>query len=236
MSDRDTQNKVFRFLGYYWNKPHRTDKWVLLDRYGNRVQSPDALFRDINASPEKYYQEQASARKHAIAALKRMNQENTLILDLETTGTGAPYEEIIEIALLQLDGTIAYHSLVACDAPIHPDAQKKCGITNEMLKDATQFSGIWAVKVSPLIRQKIVVAFNADFDKRIISKEVEHYHLPVPKYYPCDLMRIYMALVTEGRYRLQDACEHYGIVEPEHRGIADAEVTRLLLLKMSEET
>jgi DNA polymerase III epsilon subunit-like protein len=84
----------------------------------------------------------------------------------------------------------------------------------------------------PLIRGKQVAIWNADFDKRILAEEAEHQHLSVPMYRPVCLMRLYMAIVTEGRYRLQDACEHFGIEPSNHRATTDAEVTRQLLLQI----
>ncbi len=231
--ERAYRNSIYRRYGYYWSKPHRTADWQLLDRRGMPVASPDRLWNDIQANPQKYEQAAKRAREFALQKIRQLvEEESTLILDCETTGAEEEYEEVVELAILKIDGTVLFHSLVSSKMRIHPDATKTHGITPAMLTDAPSFPEIWKT-VSPLLEGKHVVIYNANFDVRILAKEAEYYGLTVPTYYPHCLMRMYMAVVVEGKYQLAVACEHFGVETPPHRGTQDAEATRQLLLKMA---
>jgi DNA polymerase III epsilon subunit family exonuclease len=197
------------------------------------IANPDRLWNDIQANPQKYEQAGKRARERALQKIRELvEEESTLILDCETTGAVEAYEEVVELAILKIDGTVLFHSLVSCKMRIHPDATKTHGITPAMLTNAPSFPEIWKT-VSSLLEGKHVVIYNANFDVRILEGEAEHYGLPLPTYYPHCLMRMYMAVVVEGKYQLASACGHFGVEVPPHRGTEDAEATRQLLLKMA---
>lgn len=224
---------MFNSHGYYWSDPRRTKDFRLLDRYGNPIWDERRLWLDMQAFPTRYDQEQQEARLSALQLARDLVVHDTLILDTETTGVGGEYEEIVELAILRLDGTKVFYSLIHADEEISEEATAKSGITNEMLATSPTFPEVWQT-VSSLIEDKQVAMFPADFDKRILAEEAEHYGLSIPVYEPVCLMRMFMAIVPGKRCRLQDACEHFGIAPSNHRATEDAEVTRQLLLEMAQ--
>lgn len=231
--ERAYRNSIYRRYGYYWSRPYRNDSWKLFDRKGLPVASPDRLWNDIQANPQKYEQDGKHARDFALKRIRQLvDEESTLILDCETTGAEEAYEEVIELAILKIDGTVLFHSLVSCNIRIHPEATETHGITPVMLTNAPSFPEIWKT-VFPLLEGKQVVIYNANYDVGILTGEAKHYGLPVPKFFPHCLMRMYMAVVVEGKYQLAVACEHFGVEIPPHRGTEDAEATRQLLLTMA---
>jgi len=233
-TDRNERNRLFRKNGYYWSNPYRDKDWVLINRHGKVVQMNEyELYDFIFANPERYQHEREKSCIEALQLAHDLVENDALILDCETTGAGGKREEMVEVSILRLDGTVLFHSLVQCNGRIATEATEKSGITNDMLANAPSFPEVW-VSIAQLISGKQVAMYNAIFDMRILDEEAEYYHLAVPMYEPVCLMRMYMAIVTEGRYRLQDACEHFGIEASNHRAGTDAEVTRQLLLKMSE--
>jgi len=189
---------------------------------------------NIQINPEKYEEDGKKARIAAIQVCQKLVQEGCIILDVETTGAGGEYEEMVEITLMDAaSGTVLFSSLVSCKEQIAQEATEKSGITNEMVADAPTFPEMWK-HVSPLLANKRVAAFNANFDVRILGEEAQLFKLAIPQYFPHCLMRLYMAIVTEGRYNLDTACTHFGIESPSHRSTQDCESTRQLLIKMSQ--
>jgi DNA polymerase III epsilon subunit-like protein len=96
------------------------------------------------------------------------HSHKVVVCDTETNGLGKS-AEIIQITIATLDKRILFHSLVKPSVKIDEtsDSFKINGITNAMLKDAPSFSEI-AVTVFGLMMGKIVVAFNAAFDSRMV--------------------------------------------------------------------
>lgn len=90
------------------------------------------------------------------------NKEKYVILDTETTGLG-PNDEIIEIAIIDLDGNVLIDTRVDTDVPINYGAYEVHGITKEDLKGKPKFKDI-NEKVSQILEDKTALIFNDSFD------------------------------------------------------------------------
>lgn len=101
--------------------------------------------------------------------------QNTLILDTETTGLGED-AEICEIAVIDCQGNVLLDTLVRTRWPIPRDASAIHGIHNSMCLEA----GDWSGKDSAfrkLCEGRPVVIYNADYDTRILNQTANLYDL-----------------------------------------------------------
>lgn len=101
----------------------------------------------------------------------------TVILDTETTGL-ADTDQIIEIAVVSGTGEVLLNTRVKPTVAINPHAQAVHGISISDLKDAPSWREIHD-KFCKLIAGKRVVAFNADFDIRMIQQSSAAFGLSV---------------------------------------------------------
>ena len=101
------------------------------------------------------------------------NKNKYVILDTETTGLGKT-DVIIELALIDLDGTILFNSR------IQPTKKKRIskestaihGITIKDLQGMPYFSEV-VEEIYNLLKDKTVLIYNAEFDERMIDQTTE---------------------------------------------------------------
>jgi DNA polymerase-3 subunit epsilon len=89
-------------------------------------------------------------------------------LDTETTGL-ADNDSILEISVIDHDGTVLVDTLVKPTGRIHPDALHVHGIHDEMVRDAPRWTEIWP-QVETALAGRVVGIYNADFDLRLIQQ------------------------------------------------------------------
>lgn len=93
-------------------------------------------------------------------------KENYLILDTETTGLGNA--EIVQIAVINLDGEVFLNTLVKPTVSIPNEVIAIHGINNEMVKYAPTFPEIHKELIDILLG-KTVIIYNSTFDQNIIQ-------------------------------------------------------------------
>ncbi|PYP38518.1 MAG: hypothetical protein DMD48_09320 [Gemmatimonadetes bacterium] len=94
------------------------------------------------------------------------------VVDVETTGVRAfSGDRIIEIAVVMLDGSVAFHSLVNPGIPTPPFVQGLTGIVPSMLSRAPFFADI-AEPLLAALDGCVFVAHNARFDWAFVSTEM----------------------------------------------------------------
>ena len=104
-------------------------------------------------------------RSTAIVA-KTILEQNPLFLDTETTGWGSR-AQIVEIAVLDMDGNALIDTLVRATCPIGVGAARVHGIVPDMLTDAPTFDQILD-KLSEILHDRTCVIYNLEFDHRLM--------------------------------------------------------------------
>jgi DNA polymerase-3 subunit epsilon len=163
-----------------------------------------------------------------------------LILDTETTGLETN-DEIIQVGIINLDGNVLLNTLVRPTAPVAPEARSVHGITDQELTDAPYFSDVYDT-LAGLLVNRCVLAYNADFDHRLLEQTCAKYGLPPFEVAEWDcVMERYADFWGErsqaGHHKPQSlavACDQQGInVDGHHEAVKDCRLTLELIKAMA---
>ena len=184
----------------------------------------------------------SSARQNAILRARQALLARPVYLDTETTGLD-PKDEIVEISIVDEDGSVLLDNFVRPSQPIPSEATRIHGITNEDVKTALRWPFLWR-EVRPLLAGRLIVMYNADFDVRMMRQSMITYRQPwTEKFDTFDLLKVYAEFRSEWdmkrqsyRYFSLDAAgKHARIALPNaHRAAADSLLTRALLHHIAE--
>jgi len=146
------------------------------------------------------------------------------VVDVETTGVRAfSGDRIMEIAVVRLDGTVAFHSLVNPGIPIPQFVAGLTGIDASMVRHAPPFEEIVDSLLAAL-EGCVFVAHNARFDWAFVSTEIERARgllLQGPRV--CTVRLARRLLPDLPRRNLDTVSYHFGIeIEGRHRATGDA--------------
>lgn len=97
------------------------------------------------------------------------------ILDTETTG--ARKCEIVEIAIIGVDGQTLIDTLVKPKKRISPGASAVHGLTEEDLVDAPMFPDIYD-QLTDVLRDRSILIYNVQFDVGVLNYCCDFYNLP----------------------------------------------------------
>lgn len=170
-----------------------------------------------------------------MAALKIA--EKPVYIDTETTGLEKT-DEIVEISIVDHDGSLLYSSLVKPSRPIPVEAQRIHGITNEMVTSSQSWPILWPT-IRSFLYGRTVAAYNAPFDLRMMEQSHARYRLPwreklnmldvLPLF--SDFRSIWNPMRNSMKYfKLEEAGQFFKISLPNaHRSTADALLTRAVL-------
>ena len=153
------------------------------------------------------------------------------IVDIETTGGHASGAGITDIAIVVHDGQQVldtYQSLVNPCRPIPRYIQGLTGITDAMVSTAPLFEEI-AETVAGMLRGKVFVAHNVNFDYSFVKHQLEQSGHPFDARKLCTIR--YARKVVPGlrRYGLSALCPELGTLHQDrHRALGDAEATARL--------
>lgn len=160
-----------------------------------------------------------------------------LILDTETTGLGGG-AECIQLTLIDHEGNSKLSTYVKPSQRIEPGAFGVHGISNEMLVHAPLFTQVMP-SLRAAVAGRLVVAFNLDFDRRIIRQTCARYRLEPPKAagFDCAMLRFgaFHGELKKGSsqykwHSLANACKHFGIErESAHESLVDCRATLELI-------
>lgn len=150
--------------------------------FGGRVQlyriDQCVAMRELSKKPRTEAQEEAtkklvqsnienSPKGKAVELCKELINDSSIVIDTETTDLDGV---AIQIALVCCaTRKVLYSSLIATDEPISREAFEVHGIDAEMLKDAPTAEQVKA-DILTIIKDKDLVAFNADFDAGVCSR------------------------------------------------------------------
>jgi len=230
MVSREERNAQFRQHHYRWRKG-KYGTWVLIGPNGYETTEQEAW----QAIQEKQQHPPLDPRQWA----RQMQERRALVLDTETTGLEASHE-VIELALVELDGTVALNTLIACQGTVPAEATNIHGISKAMLANAPTFSAVWA-QLTPYLDRDIII-FNARFDIPMLKQTAERYSITLPRLHSHCLMIQYFEYATGARrggtgrdnyYSLDATCQHFNIPTGGHRALPDAQAAREVLLHMA---
>jgi DNA polymerase-3 subunit epsilon len=113
----------------------------------------------------------------AIWAKELIKRKDWVILDTETTGLHAT-AQICQIGICNHRGETIMDELVKPGSPMTFGAYQVHGIHEDILKDAPPFPDIYH-ELCSAVNGKLVIIYNAKFDRRIIRHCCQFYNLPV---------------------------------------------------------
>ena len=187
---------------------------------------------------------QLSQRQNAIMIARQVIEQNPVYLDTETTGLEKS-DEIVEISIIDDAGNVLLDSLVKPSQSISAGATRIHGITNEMVQKSFAWPILWQ-QVRPLLIGKTIVAYNSDYDYRLIMQSHARYRLPWKDNLTFfDLLKLYSSFRGDWdsarrswRYfSLEQAGKSANIDLPNaHRSTADTLLTRELLHYIARQT
>lgn len=153
------------------------------------------------------------------------------IIDVETTGTGASYGKITEIAIVLHNGvevTETFTTLINPECNIPYNITRLTGITNDMVASAPKFYEV-AKKIIELTAGKIFVAHNAMFDYSFIKEEFKRLGYDFKRKTICTVKLGRKLLPGHRSYSLGNICADLEIlITDRHRAIGDALATAKL--------
>lgn len=179
----------------------------------------------------------STSRERASKLAQEKINERPVYIDTETTGLDRT-AEIVEISIIDFDGSILFSSLVKPVDPIPAGTQRIHGITNAMVASAPAWPIIWP-KVRSFLFGRVIGAYNAPFDLKMMQQSLARYRLPwrdtlnmldiLPLY--SDYQGIWDPVHGSMKYfRLEEAGAFFKIPLPNaHRSAADALLTRAVL-------
>jgi DNA polymerase-3 subunit epsilon len=160
-----------------------------------------------------------------------------VILDTETSGLGKQ-DQIVEITILDgRTGLTLLDTLVKPSCRINKHAAAVHGIDDDMIKDAPTWPEIHDL-VFRLLKGMTMVAYQSEFDLRMIKQTCKAYDLVAPEFETeCAMRWLHSYLVTPKDpkmkwIKLTKAAELYN-VEPKgvaHRALCDTIMTRDVIL------
>ncbi|KAA3643864.1 MAG: 3'-5' exonuclease [Chloroflexi bacterium] len=117
----------------------------------------------------------SQGRETAKMKAKEIIGRNPLYLDTETTGTGR-LDEVIDLAVINSDGTVLFDSLVKPTIPIPAGATRVHQLDDAMVSRASEFDEIYE-GLTNLLRSRVVAIFNAEFDVRLLRQSAMKHNL-----------------------------------------------------------
>ncbi|MGR6871197.1 3'-5' exonuclease [Pseudomonas sp. HK3] len=122
---------------------------------------------------------------------RNLLDNNPFYLDTETTGFSVQ-DEVIELALYEMD---EYHNSGSINlfrfnptVDSSPDALKVHRLPKSILKNYNRFSDNDHRLLNALVGERAVIAFNANFDERMLFQTCSRYGLPFFEWHWFDLM------------------------------------------------
>jgi DNA polymerase III epsilon subunit-like protein len=186
------------------------------------------------------------ARSDAIRKAQQWLAQKPVYLDTETTGVKNT-DSIVEISIIDWDGTVLLDTLVKPVGRIPADASAIHGITNEMVATAPRWDTVWP-EVEAIMEGRPVGIYNADFDLRMLrqthQKNFLRWYNPEGAQFFC-IMLLYAQFFGQwnaqrGGYRWQSldaAGKQCRIPLPNsHRAKSDTLLTRAVLEFMARQT
>ena len=170
---------------------------------------------------------------YAIRTARALLAQKPLYLDTETTGL-SNFDEIIDLALIDSDGTELINTLIRPTIPIHAKATEVHHISNEDIIDAPGFNEIM-INLVKLTEDRLVLIYNTDFDQRMLRQSAAAYKLKKP----CVFCKVHCAMKLHTQFygrktTLGEAAFNFGLIGCDlHRASVDAQLCRQIVEAMA---
>lgn len=149
------------------------------------------------------------------------------VLDTETTGLSAYYDEIIEVGILKIrDNEIVdtYSQLIKPSEEISDFITRLTGISNDMMQDMPTIADI-KDSILEFIGDDVIIGHNISFDIRFLNAGLD-YELDN---HCVDTRQLSRKLFTDLKHhRLSDLTKYFNLYNNEHRALADCIATKQL--------
>lgn len=182
-----------------------------------------------------------SLRNNAVRHAKELLEQKPVYIDTETTGLKTT-DEIVEISVIDSDGSLLFSSLVKPNQPIPVEAEIIHGITNAMVSGSRTWPILWP-QIRSILYGRLIAAYNSPFDQRMMEQSMIKYRLPWRENLKfLDVMNLFSEYRGDWDpirgswrlYKLEDAGIYFGIPLPNaHRSTADALLTRAVLYSIA---
>lgn len=171
-----------------------------------------------------------------------------LVVDTETTGLDQA-AEIIQIGIVDAAGQVLVNQIVRPGQPIPAEATAVHGINDMTVADAPTWSDVYQ-DIAGLLNGRLLLAYNADFDQRMIRQTCRKHGTAVPAWVEWDcVMELTAAYIGEWSnhwrdfrwhklsevYSLFDLRPHLHELPPIHDAAGDAWLTWKIVQFFREE-
>lgn len=148
-------------------------------------------------------------------------------VDLETTGTNARYNRVIEIGILKVKNNKVvkkYKQLVNPETRIDPFIERLTGITQRDVENAPTFQQI-KEDVLEILKDSIFVAHNVRFDYGFLRNEFKRHEINFKSRHFCTVKLARLLYPGKRKYNLDSLISDFNIkCKSRHRAYDDAKV------------
>jgi DNA polymerase III subunit epsilon len=174
-------------------------------------------------------------REQTVSKVTELFAQGFVLIDLETTGLPSYGKvEMIEISILDHEGTVLLDTLVKPRWPIPSGASRVNNIYDTDVIDSPSFEQVYP-ELRQYLHEARAVAYNAPFEQQIIRTVVQRHQLPAIQSEWWCAMRGYATFQRQRRNtKLVNACQREGIpVHNAHRAVDDCRLTLALMRKIA---
>lgn len=153
-----------------------------------------------------------------------------VVIDIETTGFTAEFDDIIEIAVIKVENGIVSDRFTTLLKEENTVISKKIteitGITNELIADAPSFSQVCDSLVD-FIGDFVIVGHNISFDVNFINNKLKKCNKNILTNDCFDTLKLSRKLIDIPHHRLIDVAEYFNIIpDNSHRALSDCVTTQ----------
>ncbi len=212
--------------------PDPAERWCSFGKITNalftRLKRQREFTREISGRVDRTCMHYNSKQLYTPALKPHEFNHHALIIDTETVGAG-PFVEIIEIALCDVTGDVIYETLVQpIFNPLPPRAKHRRFDRGE-LTCAPDWPSVFP-EVASLIDGKLLIAYNAAFDRRALAATCSRYRVRSDELgWRCAMQLAKRVIGTTKSLTLEGACQHFGLTGGNHRAAEDVRATHRLL-------
>ena len=160
-----------------------------------------------------------------------------IAFDVETPNSRNDRMSSIGIAVIE-DGKVVdtYTTLIDPETYFARFNIELTGITPEMAKAAPNFPKVWKM-YGELLQSGLLLAHNAPFDMRVLSKCLRFYKIDAPRYlhYACTVQMGRRCYPKLPNHQLNTLCEYRGIELDHHKADSDSLACAKLYLDYMEQ-